>query len=404
MATRSKSTRKDNPGPKPENVQPKGTDQAQNDRPDAEEATTYHTSSNDQPTAITDNEPHTEPPCRGRGRPKKTVVQPPDSIPPAEVAPGKHGRKKARLAEDDTPASRDPLPDRPGHNVDPIGKQRKRRTTEQVAAEREAKQKAIEQKIRELEEVKQRLAEMNTSEDIQDDEMNEENPQHLSAAVRKHGYAKLEADDVDEEAFDFGEVDAMVVLSDAEPAKAKVMKKKSSKAPKFALRGEIDEMVGRIHGGKDERRRGSERRLSDVAPKKYHNAGLRKDLNVKKAEEAFDYGGLDDEDASAVHPAFPRTRGPMQIRSHARPDDRDLKHDYSQKNDLVHAESVDENQQLTHSTKRKNFDSGKPPARKLKATAIASPGRNGSNDKEKPNSEFLKDGRWKEVFIPTLAM
>ena len=51
--------------------------------------------------------------------------------------------------------------------------------------------------------------------------------------------------------------------------------------------------------------------------------------------DSFENGGLDDEDASAVRPSFPRTRGPKpQVRSHAHPDDRDLQRDYSRKNDV----------------------------------------------------------------------
>ena len=120
------------------------------------------------------------------------------------------------LYKPDTPVSRDPLPDRPGCNVRPAGKQPKQRTTEEVAAEHEAKQRAIEEKIRKLEDAKRCLAEMNASEDIQDDEMNEENPQRLLAAVHKRAHVELEGNNDDEEAFDFGEVDAMADLSDVE--------------------------------------------------------------------------------------------------------------------------------------------------------------------------------------------
>ena len=67
---------------------------------------------------------------------------------------------------------------------------------------------------------------MNASEDIQDDEMNEENPQRLLAAVHKCAHVELEGDNDDEEAFDFGEVDAMADLSDVEePVKPKVIEK-----------------------------------------------------------------------------------------------------------------------------------------------------------------------------------
>jgi hypothetical protein len=93
---------------------------------------------------------------------------------------------------------------------------------------------------------------------------------------------------------------------------------------------------------------------------------------MKKTQETFDTfenGGLDDEDASAVRPAFPLSRTRPQIHSHALPDDRDLKRDYSRKNDvgtfhfpivsylsptlsqLVHAHPED--QKLTRSTNLK---------------------------------------------------
>lgn len=67
---------------------------------------------------------------------------------------------------------------------------------------------------------------MNVSEDIQDDEMDEENPQRLSAAVHKRTHAELDSEG-DEEAFDFGEVDAMADSSESdikpEPVKPKVI-------------------------------------------------------------------------------------------------------------------------------------------------------------------------------------
>ena len=68
------------------------------------------------------------------------------------------------------PASRDPLPARPGRNVHPAGRPvPKRCTPHEVAAERNAKTRAIEQRIKELEDAKRHLAEMNASEDNYDD-------------------------------------------------------------------------------------------------------------------------------------------------------------------------------------------------------------------------------------------
>jgi hypothetical protein len=70
---------------------------------------------------------------------------------------------------------------------------------------------------------------MNASEDIQDYDMNEENPQRLSAVVRKCSHAELEGDDDDGEAFDFFEVDAMRDLSDEPvPVKPKVIERSSA--------------------------------------------------------------------------------------------------------------------------------------------------------------------------------
>ncbi|KAF8961359.1 hypothetical protein BDZ97DRAFT_1921256 [Flammula alnicola] len=78
----------------------------------------------------------------------------------------------------------------------------------------------------ELEKAKRLLAEMNASEAVQDKEMDEQNPQRLSAALRKRACAELEDDSGDGEAFDFEEVDAMSDSSDGEiTAKGKVAKK-----------------------------------------------------------------------------------------------------------------------------------------------------------------------------------
>ena len=67
---------------------------------------------------------------------------------------------------------------------------------------------------------------MNASEDIQDDEMNEENTQRLSAAVCKRAHVELESNNDDKEVFDFGEVDVMANSSDdKELVKPKVIER-----------------------------------------------------------------------------------------------------------------------------------------------------------------------------------
>jgi len=75
----------------------------------------------------------------------------------------------------------------------------------------------------------------------------------------------------------------------------------------------------------------------DAAPKKYQNAGFRKDFKVKTTEKAIDpfqNGGLDDEDASSVCPAFPRTRGPLPQARNYEPEAKDLKRDHSRRNNV----------------------------------------------------------------------
>ncbi|KAF8235537.1 hypothetical protein L208DRAFT_1256719 [Tricholoma matsutake] len=82
-------------------------------------------------------------------------------------------------------AVRDPLPNRPGQNVHPATPKQTRRTAQEVAAEREAQKQAIEEKIREGERAKELLAQMNVNEGLEDKQMLTENPQQLSAAIRK---------------------------------------------------------------------------------------------------------------------------------------------------------------------------------------------------------------------------
>jgi hypothetical protein len=96
-----------------------------------------------------------------------------------------------------------------------------RRPSKEVAAEREKKRKKLEAKIVEAEKAKQLLAKMNASEDIQDTQMEEDNPQRISAAVRKRTHAELENDSANE-SFNFEDVDAMD-YSDDESAKEKLV-------------------------------------------------------------------------------------------------------------------------------------------------------------------------------------
>jgi hypothetical protein len=118
---------------------------------------------------------------------------------------------------------RNPLPDCPGRNVHPAKPTTTRRTSQEVAAEREAKKRAMEERIREGEKAKEFLALMNINEDLNDEELLTENPQCLSAAIRKCGRACLDDSDDEGEEFNFDAVEDGVYSDDltVEPAKVK---------------------------------------------------------------------------------------------------------------------------------------------------------------------------------------
>jgi len=163
---------------------------------------------------------------------------------------------------------RDPLPDRLKRNVHPAALPQKRRSTQEVAAECEEKRKALEAKIRELEEAKDTLAEMDALEDIQIDKMEDNNPQRLSFAVRKRAHTELEADS-DGEKFDFAGIEAIEDSSgDDQPANNErvstyfwkkiedqtyvilyLWPKKSRKVVKGALRKDIQKRVEKMQQG-----------------------------------------------------------------------------------------------------------------------------------------------------------
>jgi hypothetical protein len=118
---------------------------------------------------------------------------------------------------------RDPLPDCPGRNVHPAKPTTTHRTSQEVAAEHEAKKQAMEEKIREGEKAKEFLALMNINEDLNNEELLTENPQCLSAAICKHGRACLDDSDDEGEEFNFDAVKDGVYSDDlmVEPAKVK---------------------------------------------------------------------------------------------------------------------------------------------------------------------------------------
>lgn len=245
--SRTKDSGKTNPGPKSQNLGSRKSSRPQSQNSTVKDDATYH--SEPQPTTANTE---SEKPRKGQGRPKKaTAADTPAVNTNEQPAPTKATTRKRvrddvasvgnrpapkRTKADDTGvdqlpeargkvggsrkaaevAPRDPLPDRKGRNVHPAPKTTTRRSSQEVAAEREARKKAIEKRIKELEDAKRLLAETNASEDIDDDAMVEDNPQRLSAAIRKCRHIELESGSDGEESFDFKDVDEALDLSESE--------------------------------------------------------------------------------------------------------------------------------------------------------------------------------------------
>jgi hypothetical protein len=105
---------------------------------------------------------------------------------------------------------RDPLPDCPGQNVHPAKPAATRCTPQEVAAKHEAKKQAteekkqvMEEKIHKGEKAAETLVLMNINEDHDNEELLTENPQRLSAAIRKQGREHHGDGDTDDDGEDF---------------------------------------------------------------------------------------------------------------------------------------------------------------------------------------------------------
>lgn len=118
--------------------------------------------------------------------------------------------------------SREPLPDRTGRNVHPVKPKATRRTPQEVAADREAQIRELQNRIRVAEEAKELLAQMHVNEERDDEQMLVDNPQRLSAAIRKRG---RDLEDSEGENFDFDGVEKDAYSDDevVKPVKRKTV-------------------------------------------------------------------------------------------------------------------------------------------------------------------------------------
>ncbi|KIJ89647.1 hypothetical protein K443DRAFT_126719, partial [Laccaria amethystina LaAM-08-1] len=301
---------------------------------------------------------------------------------------------------------RAPLPDHQGRNVHPAGQTVRRHTAVEVAAEQEAKRKAIEDKIQELERAKQLLAEMNVAEDL---EMDDGNPQRLSAAAWKRTCDELDYDSDGGEAFNFDDVDVMPDSDLEEPAPKAKAPKKVVKPAKGAVRKEVQDRENAIHGTwGDGNEDGSQKKVKpttselillplDAVPKKYQNTGLRKDFKSKKLEvvDPLASGGLNDEDAFSERPKFPPicARQPLP-QTQKYPEN--LQRDPSQRNELVQV-SESSGQSVPEPQPNKGGLNTPAVAPPMVPMVNSVPGNAGNG------AQFVLDSRWKDIFNPSLS-
>lgn len=119
--------------------------------------------------------------------------------------------------------AREPLPDRAGRNIHPVKPKATHHTPHEVAAHCEAQVQELQERIRAAEEAKELLAQMNVDEELDDEQLLIDNPQRLSAAIRKCGRDLLE--DSEGEGFDFDAVEKGSYSDDevVEPVKRKTV-------------------------------------------------------------------------------------------------------------------------------------------------------------------------------------
>lgn len=130
-----------------------------------------------------------------KGTTRKRAAKPPNRSPRAEGAP----------------LAREPLPPHEGRNEHPGLRDgvaaAPRRTSQQVASDREALRKTVEEEVRRGEEAKRILAAMMIAEEQRDVEMVEESTRRLSA-IQAHGQYHHQEGDDSEESFDLRAVEA----------------------------------------------------------------------------------------------------------------------------------------------------------------------------------------------------
>ncbi|KAH9046380.1 hypothetical protein EDB83DRAFT_2523371 [Lactarius deliciosus] len=296
------------------------------------------------------------------------------------------------------------LPSRPGRNVHPAGQPKLRRNKEQVEADRKAAGKALQEKLHEVRMAKERLVQLNVTEEHEEDDLHMLHPQRLSTAIHKRRHMDVESGD---ERFDLREADDGSDPDDSssESDEATKTKNKSrNKRVKGAARQELltrtEDIRGAEHNGETRRQQKSTHDIGrftaqDLRCKKYANSGLRLQtpslappnaaltptlLQQPDDTDPFELGGLGDSDLEETCPAI------AEIQS------------------LVSDKPPRVNELVKIRTKA-DVHPGKPQAtRKPKTYQLAALSQieSGEGDSQE-GQQCLDDSRWTRIFLPTLS-
>jgi hypothetical protein len=244
--------------------------------------------------------------------------------------------KTAATKPKPTPQSREPLPEREGRNTHPGLKEgvgaNQRRSSAEVAAEREALRKQAEEEIRRGEEARRLVAEMDLAEEEQAARKDEESTQRLSARLLRGYYQRQEeegeyfsvsgVEDSDEEVSEEEQPKVRCRSPARHPClyfrcRSNLLDQRSLcvQTLRHLLRGCASALVVvKVKEQRESQR--SERHMvsvtpnsshdirfqkSDLAPKKYKNGGFM--ASPVKASEYV--GGLNDSDIDQERPNFP---------------------------------------------------------------------------------------------------
>ncbi|KAH9169308.1 hypothetical protein EDB89DRAFT_1908727 [Lactarius sanguifluus] len=221
------------------------------------------------------------------------------------------------------------LPSRPGRNVHPAGQPKPpRRNKEQIKADRKVVQKALEEKLHDVRMAKERLVQLNVTEEDEEDDLHLLHPQRLSTAIHKRRHIDVESDD---ECFDLREADngsnpddSSSESDEATKTKTKSRNKRVKGAARQELLTRTEDLCGAKHTEETRRQQKSTHDIGrftaqDLRCKKYANSGLRLQapslappnaaltptlLQQPDVTDPLELGGLGDSDLEETCPAI----------------------------------------------------------------------------------------------------